>query len=69
MFKTRGYIFMKLYSCRNNPSRTGRVGEHASAVPVVSLVKTDLNKLTNLLAASLAFCTTLLFQHFRCTDV
>lgn len=68
-FKTGGYVFIKLYSFRNNPSRTDTVGEHASAIPVVSQVEIGLNKLTNVLTSSLAFSTTLLFQHFRCTDV
>lgn len=68
-FKTRDYIFIRLYSFRNNPSRTDTVGEHASAAPVVSQVETDLNKLTNLLTLSLMFSPRLLFQHFRCSDV
>lgn len=68
-FKIMDYIFIKLYSFRNNPSRTDTVGEHAPTAPVVSQVKTDLNKLTNLLTLSLMLSPALLFQHFHCTDI
>lgn len=51
---------IKAQSFINITSRTDTVGECAPAVPVVSQVKTDLNKRTNLLTLTLALNRTLL---------